>query len=91
MKLVRKIQIVTAAFVLCGALGLGALSPSLAFAATCNPKFLGCQKVCPVPQQLLQLCASVAPPGCTASGGTCIYSTAQCNIINPYAWTCYYH
>jgi len=87
MKMNRKIQLTAAAVIANGALALGLLSPSPAFATTCGPYDTCISNVtCNNVQANAYLCKSFRP-GCTYLGNICTYNGC---VGSQEHLTCYY-
>jgi hypothetical protein len=93
MNIHRKIQLAAAAVIANGALALSFLSPSPAFAASCNIEKIFCAPatLCESNSFRQEICTTYAPPGCKILNTECGYPIIG-NCLNAgYPVFCNYH
>jgi hypothetical protein len=85
MNIHRKIQVAASIIVANGLLAIGLLSPSSAFATTCNATFTCVtQSTCGI---VPALCAAEAPAGCKVAATACLF---QQGCPGHYQMECFY-
>jgi hypothetical protein len=89
MNINRKIQLVATAVIANGALALGLLSPTPAFATTCGPKVVcASSNDCANGIQLAD-CYAATPPGCQVVAASSCYNYGSCGL-NTAEVECFY-